>query len=404
MIRKFKIENYKSIKRLELNLGRVNVFIGENGSGKSNVLEAIALAAAAEGNKLDNEFLTSRGIRVTNPRLMRSGFNASDSELPVSLTVSLDGDSEYNYRLTNDNKVYSEWEQERGITSRLSEAGPGLSKLLESLPDDEQRREVLEKLAAALGVALKNHNEQKNKSKGKPREITVNVEMESKYIPTFDSVIAGFVIYSPENSSLRTFEREGQVQPLGVNGEGLLKLLSVMYKSRNKREIDEVTSALKLLSWFDGLSVTGTGPRARINIVDRYLDAEKNTFDQRSANEGFLFVTFYLALMVSTLTPKFFAIDNIDASLNPKLCKKLMSIMPKLAVENGKQVLLTTHNPAVLDGIDLSDDEQRLFVVSRNRKGETQVRRIDHKPSMPTRHKLSEMFISGVLGGLPNRF
>jgi len=64
----------KSIENLSINLGRINVFIGENGCGKSNILEAITLASAATQNKLDNEFLTSRGVRVTIPQLMRSAF------------------------------------------------------------------------------------------------------------------------------------------------------------------------------------------------------------------------------------------------------------------------------------------------------------------------------------------
>ena len=31
------------------------------------------------------------------------------------------------------------------------------------------------------------------------------------------------MIFSPENSSLRIFKEEGQIQPLGIHGEGLLK-------------------------------------------------------------------------------------------------------------------------------------------------------------------------------------
>ena len=57
MIRKVRVNNYKSIPGLALDLGRVTVLIGANGSGKSNILEAIALASAAAQNKLDNEFL-----------------------------------------------------------------------------------------------------------------------------------------------------------------------------------------------------------------------------------------------------------------------------------------------------------------------------------------------------------
>ncbi len=35
MITEFRIENYKSIENLSINLGRINVFIGENGCSNS---------------------------------------------------------------------------------------------------------------------------------------------------------------------------------------------------------------------------------------------------------------------------------------------------------------------------------------------------------------------------------
>ena len=48
MFEKFTIKNFKSITELELDLGQVNVIIGANGAGKSNILEAIAMIAANE--------------------------------------------------------------------------------------------------------------------------------------------------------------------------------------------------------------------------------------------------------------------------------------------------------------------------------------------------------------------
>src|SRR5438105_4333950 len=77
MISEIQIDNFKSVEDLRLPLGRTTVLIGENGSGKSNILEAIAFLGAAAADKLDNEFLVSRGIRVTDPVLMRSAFPRS---------------------------------------------------------------------------------------------------------------------------------------------------------------------------------------------------------------------------------------------------------------------------------------------------------------------------------------
>jgi len=43
MIKTLQIENFKSIKHLKLNCKRINIFIGEPNTGKSNILEAIGL-------------------------------------------------------------------------------------------------------------------------------------------------------------------------------------------------------------------------------------------------------------------------------------------------------------------------------------------------------------------------
>ena len=165
-----------------------------------------------------------------------------------------------------------------------------------------------------------------------------------------------------------------------------------------------------MLDWFDDFSIAGDlAPREQsLQLHDRYLHFNKQAlhtlqaFDQRSANEGFLFILFYTTLFVSNITPRFFAIDNIDASLNPGLCMQLMKELASLSEQHDKQALLTTHNPAILDGLNLHDPEQKLFVVSRNQKGHTRVNEV-HPPestdSPPLR--LSEAFLRGYLGATP---
>ncbi|MFM7580751.1 MAG: AAA family ATPase, partial [Microcystaceae cyanobacterium] len=90
MIEEVTIENYKSIQSLTLPLGRVTVLIGENGCGKSNILEAIALGSAAAADKLSNEFLAPRGIRVTDPKLMRSAFDITNMTQTINVSLKLE--------------------------------------------------------------------------------------------------------------------------------------------------------------------------------------------------------------------------------------------------------------------------------------------------------------------------
>lgn len=405
MIESIGIKNYKSIVDLQFDVGRVNVFIGENGSGKSNILEAIALASAAEAGKLDNEFLTSRGIRVTEPLSMRSKFNPAP-EQPIEVNIKSDL-KEKKYRLENDNQPYSKWHYHREEKSpEIVREGNkitftvDLSKWMQGRRKDIKRENVSDQDRDPLEVELLRALFDDTMSP------EVLEEKKTEYIQLISFSIRDIIIYSPEETALRNLYQEGQIEPLGIHGEGLLKLIKVLDRDDFCLPIETVKESLDLLGWVEDIDVSNSdinsAEEERISVRDRFT---QSWFDQRSANEGFLFVLFYTALMVSKDTPSIFAIDNVDASLNPKLCTKIVSDIVRLAKQFNKQCFLTAHNPAILDGINLGDDEQRLFVVSRNRKGHTRLKRIgiESKPVSSTGEdlKLSEAFLRGYLGGLP---
>ena len=55
VISKIHIQGFKTMADLEVELGRLNVFVGQNGSGKTNLLEAVGLLGCAASGKVDNE-------------------------------------------------------------------------------------------------------------------------------------------------------------------------------------------------------------------------------------------------------------------------------------------------------------------------------------------------------------
>jgi len=382
MITEFRIENYKSIENLSINLGRINVFIGENGCGKSNILEAITLASAATQNKLDNEFLTSRGVRVTIPQLMRSAFDYENLSASLKLGFTINDKDKFEYELTNDNKPYSKWESKQSFFPEIQ---------------PESLKQIRLQIEEILGEGKKNNN-----IDGLMFDFLNNT-----YNKLPNQIFKDFLIYSPENTSLRTFENEGQIEPLGIYGEGLFKLLKY-FASYETEKINEIKSYLKLFDWFKDFTIPEglSEGESFLQIKDRYLDNKIVDFDQKSSNEGFLFVLFYFSLLISDKTPSFFAIDNIEASLNPKLCTKLIKNISELTKKHKKQVIVTTHSPSVLDGLNLNDKEQKLFLVYRNKFGRTIVKQIEKPQPIEGQEpvKLSEAFLRGYIGGLPKNF
>lgn len=380
MLNAVDVKNYKSIQKLNLELGRVNLFIGENGCGKSNVIEALCLASAAEADKLDNNFLSSRGIRVTSSKLMRSNFNTSNCNRPIDIIIKAENNTEsYKYSLENDNEPYSKWTYNKGF--------PVPRDIVKEIFEDLHSREPSKDVDSLLEMLTERLSKR---------------EIKKSSLEWFSN----FVIYSPENSALRNFYEEGQLEPLGVNGAGLLKLLKVINENDEEALLD-IKKALNLFGWYKDIKIPSNFNKSndKIEISDRYISS---IIDQRSANEGFLFVLFYVSLIVSKDTPKVFAIDNVDASLNPKLCTKLMRILVELSEKYHKQIFLTTHNPAILDGLNIRDENQKLFVVSRNNKGQTLVKNISSKKAFKSLDggdvKFSEAFLRGYLGGLPKGF
>lgn len=384
LVREVSIKNYKSIRKLTLELGRVNVLIGANGSGKSNILEAIALGSAGARNKLDNEYLVPRGIRVTEPRFMRSAFPESDATSLVAVSFEMQSVPRQLYAISPEHRTLVLHNHSLMSSTPDIKAFERLIEELARYPKDSEQRRALE--GGFKGLLDFAESWQR--------------EMEKTYPPDF-------LIYAPENSALRIFQAESQILPLGVKGEGLFAHLKALNAQEHGERLAAIGERLALLDWFERIEIPkdlAPGERSLL-IRDRYL-AEGALFDQRSANEGFLFLLFYLTLFISDATPSFFAIDNVDSSLNPKLVTTLVEQLVELARKHDKQVVFTTHSPAVLDGINLDDDEQRLFVTEREKDGATEVRRIQAPKPLGRKPPvlLSEAFARGYLGGLPKNF
>ncbi len=382
MIKSVHIKNFKSVVDLKLDLGRFNVFIGENGCGKSNILEALAFGAAASADKLDFEFLGSRGIRVTNPEFMFSAFaekgnRKNKNRIEVAVQDDLMSYT-YNYHIANTNNADKKWRTLDDIEVFID-----LTKKIITLKSGEQVLHTKTYTDKSGLEEISNFIRQRNNCQE----------------------LSSFIIYSPEQSSLRKFEDTTQIYPLGIKGEGIFQYLKELSKhKKNSKLLKSIKDNLILLDWFENFELPANllSNEFSLNIRDRYLNKDLQYFDQRSTNEGFLYLLFYSTLFISPATPTFFAVDNIDTSFNPKLCKELTKNLATLAKKHKKQAIVTTHNPAILDGLNLKDDEQRLFVIRRNDDGHTIAERIKYNPERTM--KLSEIWTNGYIGGLPDNF
>jgi len=388
MISNVSIKNYKSVVDVSLPLGRFNLLIGANGCGKSNILEGIALGAAASADKLDYEYFANRGIRVTDSVFMLPVFeNVNADKIHVSVSNEEGIDSIFDIHYNSEAKP-ARWEDD---SVSFSQVASYIKK------DGIKAQELIKMLDGAIPGFTNDTN----------LNIRVKRIGEQLYVIPSTPELYSFLIYSLEESKLRKADDSNRTFPLGLHGEGLFAYLKNLSQQPYSTElIDEIKDNLKILDWFGDMQIPSNqlSNEFSIKLKDSYMSETLNMFDQRSTNEGFLYLLFYLTLVISDETPQFFAIENIDTAFNPKLCREVVRRLIELARKHDKQIIATTHNPAVLDGLDLHDEEQKLMVVQRSVDGYTKVRTLNNKDIVKSDLPLSQLWLRGFIGGLPNNF
>lgn len=386
-VREIHIRGFKSVLDQSVSLGRVNCFIGANGVGKSNVLEALGVLGAAATGRVDDEAIIRRGVRAGLPRLFKTSF--AGTQIPPHITLEAQGEPSATFRVS--------------LLNPLEKPKPAWSFKTETLSSGETP-------IVSRGVRTDNLDETRGLSALK----VVDLHPEDP-ASLLLRALQEYVIYTPNTPALRATVPDPQTRvPVGLAGGGLAEGFDALKRSADEARIDEV---LGLIDWVSDVGVTDvvgdllspSVPRTKnvLKFTDRFMASSRSTLTAADASEGALYVLFAAVLCLSPSSPSIFAIDNLDSALNPRLVTRLVGQLAAwlVATNADRQLLFTAHNPAVLDGLDLDDDDVRLFAVERNSEGHTTVRRITLTPALQALHEeypLSRLWARGNLGAVPN--
>ena len=395
MITKVSIKAFKSLEEVEIDLGNLNVFVGANGSGKSNLLEGIGVLSAAADGKVTDQTLLQRGVRPGVPKLYKSAFRSSGRRQLSHIYFSgLSADAHYDVALNN--PMHDPSPAWRFKTELLERGGVKLVSRGPALRDNPNTENGL----AALKVA-------ELKADDTALGLTRRLQ--------------GYVIFSPTTPVLRGVAAETQPrQPLGLSGGRLPDAVHelVIGRSKNEPARNVCRDALQLMGWARSygsalatdlpLSPAASSSPRVIKFTDRYMTEGRNVLSGYDASEGALLILFLAVLAVHPKAPAFCAVDNADHGLNPGLATELTKRFASWVLSNTdqRQILMTSHNPAVLDGLPLQDDRVRLFTVDRDNGGRTIVKRVvvDAKLlGMAAKGwTLSRLWMNKLIGGMPN--
>lgn len=390
MIRRIRINRYKSFRQASVALEPFTCIFGPNASGKSNLVDLLAfLSRAARADSLRDAFRDHRGHALEAFHWLpgfgdegMSKLKKKRAELSFEVEVDLELAPADVDRANEELREREELEG-KGSYTRVSERWHRYRLCVGlALPGGEPY------VADESLVAIKKDGEIRPRrppfiQRDEDRYI-VHMEKQShpRYFPlkrnrTLLSEISDMVNHPHlvatrnEIASWRTY----QVDPSRVRLEtGLLgapnpgrqgeDLVPFYYQLKSTNEelfgqiVDTLTSIVPTVSGIDVREV-------RPGIIDLYItEPSGGAFPLRLASEGILRLMCVLAVVGSPDRPSLVIYEDPERSIHPRRLRDVLDLLRRLSGENSVQVLVTTHSG---DLLDMVSEEDAMVLCSRNK-------------------------------------
>lgn len=407
MLKKLILENWKSFRYAELPLDPLTVLIGTNASGKSNVVEALEfLQRIANGENIETALAgdkTLPSIRGGVEWAARKGENGLTIKVLVSGEEN-ETDYLYSIILTTQPSINSLNEIITIINEKNNKYYPikfGLTTEKLSLRSCLLNRSSLNGIRLdfidpeSFGIKLSEKNSYQMKIINEQ-----SLDIINKFIL---STIQNIQILNPIPSTMRDYSRLSEnLESDGSNIAGVLAALP----DEKKAEVENILSEyIKYLPegdikkvWAEPVGRLKTD--AMLYCQEEWKPGEITEIDARSMSDGTLR---FLAILTALLTRpegSQIVIEEIDNGLHPSRAALLVKILKEIGSKRNIDILLTTHNPALLDAFG---SEIVPFVVVAHRDSETGESKltlledIENFPKLFASYSVGEMTSKGAI-------
>lgn len=399
MLKTLQIKRFKSLADVEIDLPRMVVLFGPNAAGKSNLLDAVqalsrigtlrtlsdALAEPIRGYPVESFAFPPGGLQELL-ELSRTSF-----ELRTDLVAGKDS---YRYRI----EVAIE-----PRSGRLSIADEYLAQL--GARGEPRGRPSIERVGGKLHI--------RRKSKpAHPRQEPLELNHSILSDPRLGGVeYRALERVRQEFSAWRTYYLDPRVAmraahpPSDVRDIGVLggEIASFLYRLRaeHSKAYQAVCRTLRsIVPGVEDLTVDLDKRRGTLDILIRQAGVD---YSSRIVSEGTLRVLALCAVAVNPWGGSLLAFEEPENGVHPRRLELIAQLLLSLALDQGRQVLVTTHSPLFCDFVLKAAREHPndigLFNVRRQGQA-TIVRPFDVSGPLFTDHELSAALTAGTEDGL----
>lgn len=359
MIKSFIFEKFKGYDRSVLWLEQVTTLIGSNASGKSNAIEGIQiLSELATGRDLsmifDGTKNSESGIRGGAKGCCRYGANS----FLLGCTIDWDEKCDLLYRIRI------------GVSSRIMVEEESLY-LVKNEKTDAANGTVIFRTSAAnadsgdITVEYTNGKRGKNPECRVLRSMSVLSQMQSRlpldidnYNNTIrkirmvqDSLTQMFIL-DPVPALMRGYSRIGD-STLRRNCSNISAVLFAIQKN-SPDEWEEFCKIVKDLpeNEINDIQFVKTTINDVILVQKEQNGKVSESIDAARLSDGTLRCIAALAAVMSEPEHSLIAIEEMDNGIHPSRIIKLMDALCKIAERRNIDLVMTTHNVIVLNGLD----------------------------------------------------
>jgi predicted ATPase len=355
MITRFHVENFKALAHFDLppaghRLGKFTCLIGLNGSGKSTLLQAFDFVAHIVSGKVDT------WLEQRNWHSSEVASNLGKWNPVVNFKVGFQDEKgvettwEGRFNLTHLRCTYEKAESDGKTLLELEAERLGLAAPDGELKWREEKLNLIYKGSVLSVLQLSDAHPALSFVKESLRQLK------------------SLELLSPQLLRRRSYA----AKDIGVGGEKLSAFLAGL-------PVDNRAELLKALKQFYPHLSSWKVKSLRAGWKDLWFGEDyqgSGSVQAAHINDGLLRIMAILAQAHSPYMVLLF--DEIENGINPELVEKLVDFL----IQCGKQVIVTTHSPMILNYVPDDVAKEGVILLYRTEKGETKSARFFDLPAM----------------------
>ena len=395
MLKRVEFHNWRSIQDQQVELNPINLLIGPNAAGKSNVIDALRLLAESVPADLETAVTRRGGLESVRFR------GATDEQIAIAI----------DYFVPDPTAPFSKSDMRYSLTIAQAPAGGRPAVAEEELRvkvrrDEPGTQKVWFRSQWGQGRALRDikTNKREDFDTGDPGVLALKA---LGFLATFPRIralrefIEGWQFLSVDLGAIREPRRDERATCLDGRAANLVNVLRTLRASDNPR-LERILDNLRdLLRHVTGVDTSVEHGRVLLLLTERPFAAP---FDALAVSDGTLRL---LALLTALETMPagrpasgLLCIEEPEHGLHPLIFGPLLDVLREYCPPEGtRQTLLTTHSPDLIDAAEPGE----VLVVERNALGATEFHRLP-QPRLGKwlqEFRLGELWRMRQIGGVP---